>query len=89
LNLSSPQDACPKDGVSRARALAFGKRRVTSVQTLAKWPTGPRALQGPTRLRLARRLAVRQAARETLYRAYDSVFKDRGSRSSKFQSEGQ
>ena len=76
LNLLSPRDACLKDEANRARALAFGKRRVTSVQTSAKWPTGPRALQGPTRLRLAQP-TVRRAARDA-YRAYDSVFKDRG-----------
>jgi hypothetical protein len=36
LNLLSPRDAYPKEAANRARALAFGKRRVASVQTTVK-----------------------------------------------------
>jgi hypothetical protein len=41
LNLSSPQDAYPKDGISRARALALEKGESLRSK---RWPNGRRDL---------------------------------------------
>jgi hypothetical protein len=80
LNLSSPRvvDRALEGARLAELGLWLWKWRVTSVIAPPGWRTRTsRSPIGPTRRRLAR--PRRPWARKTLLRAYDSVFKDRGS----------